>query len=120
MYDDILFIRLYIDEDVHGDVGVALRQRGYNVITVGEAKRNGLSDAEQLAFAAKQNRVIFSFNVADYIAFHLEYLSQGQTHAGIVVAKQIPIGETVRRLFSLLERISAFEMSNQLRWLPPV
>jgi len=90
MSDDVLFIRLYIDEDVHGDVGIALRQRGYDVITVGEAKRNGLSDREQLAEAAEQNRVIFSFNAADYIALHLEYLSQGRTHAGIVECKANP------------------------------
>jgi len=35
-----------------------------------------------------------------------------------VVAKQIPIGETVRRLLHLLDRVSADEIRNQLRWLP--
>lgn len=99
---------------------LALRQRGYNVLNVGEAKRSGLSDAEQLTYAAEQGRAIFSFNAADYIALHLEYLTQERTHARIIVAKQIPISETVRRLLHLLNRISAEEIQNQLRWLPPV
>jgi hypothetical protein len=51
---------------------------------------------------------------------HLEYLSQGREHAGIIVAKQVPIGETVRRLSILLEQVSADEIRNQLRWLPPL
>jgi len=33
--EDPLLIRLYIDEDVHGSVGSALRQRSYDVLTVG-------------------------------------------------------------------------------------
>lgn len=40
---DDLFLRLYINEDVHGSIGSGLRQRGYDVLTVGEAERVGLS-----------------------------------------------------------------------------
>ncbi|GAB4188167.1 MAG: hypothetical protein Fur006_28480 [Coleofasciculaceae cyanobacterium] len=118
--DNELFIRLFVDEDVHGDLGAALRQQGYDVLTVNEARRGGLSDAEQLAFAAEQNRAIFTFNAADFIALHLNYLTQKRTHAGIIVCQQIPIKEAVRRLLYLLDRISADEISNQLRWLAPV
>jgi predicted nuclease of predicted toxin-antitoxin system len=113
-----LFIRLYIDEGVHESVAPALRRHGYDVLSVREANRRGLSDTEQLAYAAEQGRVLFSFNAADYIALHLEYLAQGREHAGIIVAKQVPIGETVRRLLILIDQTSADEMHNQLRWLP--
>ncbi|MBP0018065.1 MAG: hypothetical protein J7647_10965 [Cyanobacteria bacterium SBLK] len=37
-----MYIRLYLDEDVHRDLGKALRQQGYEVLTVNEAKNNGL------------------------------------------------------------------------------
>ncbi len=114
----VLFIRLYIDEDVHESVSLALRRHGYDVLSVREVDRRGFSDAEQLAYAAAQNRTLFSFNATDYIALHLEYLTQGREHAGIVVAKQNPIGETVRRLLMLLNQVSADEIRNQLRWLP--
>lgn len=116
--DASLFIRLYIDEDVHESAAPALRRHGYDVLTVREAGRRAFSDSEQLAYAAEQNRALFSFNVTDYIALHLAYLSQEREHAGIIISKQISIGETVRRLLILLNQSSADEMHNQLRWLP--
>jgi hypothetical protein len=120
MRDPALFVRLYVDEDVHESVASALRRSGYDVISVREAQRRGLTDAEQLAHAVEQGRTLFSFNAADYIALHLEYLAQGQEHSGIVVSRQVPIGETVRRLLILLDQVSADDMRNQLRWLPPL
>jgi predicted nuclease of predicted toxin-antitoxin system len=116
--DADLYIRLYLDEDVHGDLGKALRQQGYDVLSVNEAKQHGLSDLQQLEFAIEQNRTIFTFNTVDFIELHLSYLSQTRSHSGIIVSKQIPIKETIRRLLILLDRMSAEEIQNQLYWLP--
>lgn len=112
-------IRLFLDEDVHESLLPALRQQGYDAINVREANRRGLSDPEQLAFASEQNRTLFSFNAVDYIALHLSYLKNDQSHAGILVAKQIPIGETLRRLRAFLDKFTATDVQNQLFWLPP-
>ncbi len=60
-------IRLYVDEDVHESVAPALRQHGYDVLTVREAGRRGRTDAEQLAYAAEQGRTLFSFNASDVL-----------------------------------------------------
>jgi hypothetical protein len=47
MFDnEDLFIRLYIDEDVHRNLGAALRQQGYDSLTVNEAGNTGLSDSQ--------------------------------------------------------------------------
>jgi hypothetical protein len=118
--DNSLFIRLYIDEDVHGNLSIVLRQEDYDVLTVNEAKRNGLSDAEQLAYATEQKRAIFTFNAADFIVLHLDYLQAERSHAGIIVSKQISLEETIHRLLFLLNQITADEIYNQLRWLPPL
>lgn len=118
--ESTLFIRLYIDEDVHESIAPALRRHGYAILNVREADRRGLSDAEQLAYAVAEGRTLFSFNVADYMALHLEYLSQGREHQGIIISNQIPISETVHRLLILLDQVSADEIRNQLRWLPPL
>ena len=112
-----LFIRLYINEDVHESIAPALRRHGYDALNVREASRRGLSDAEQLAYAAAHGRTLFSFNAADYMALHLKYLTQGQEHAGIVISRQISISEAVHRLLTLLDQVSADEIRNQLRWL---
>jgi predicted nuclease of predicted toxin-antitoxin system len=115
-----LFIRLYIDEDVHESLLPALRQHGYEASNVREVNRRSLSDAEQLAFAAAEGFAIFTFNAADYIALHMAYMANGQSHAGIIVAKQMPIGETLRRLIHFLNRFTKDEVRNQLFWLPAV
>lgn len=119
--EQALFIRLYIDEDVHESLAHALRKQGHDVLSVREAGRRGLSDSDQLAYAAQQNRALFSFNATDYIALHLAYLDQDEPHAGIIVAKQMPIGVTLRGLLALLlDQVSADEIRNQLRWLSAV
>jgi predicted nuclease of predicted toxin-antitoxin system len=112
-----LFIRLYLDEDVHKAVAPALQARGFDAVSVHGLRHYGWSDAEHLAYAAAEGRVIFTFNAADYIALHKDCLSQGKSHAGIIVSRQHAIRETVRRLLDLLNRVAGDEMKNQFRWI---
>jgi len=112
-----LFIRLYLDEDVHRRMASALRLRHFDVVSAHEVRRWGLSDEEQLSYAAAEGRALFTYNAADYLQLHLDWLRSGQQHQGIIVSDQLPIGETVRRLLSLLNRVTADEMRNELRWL---
>mgnify|MGYP001025447253 CR=1 FL=1 len=80
-------------------------------------QRWGLTDNEQLSYAASQGRALFTFNAADYVRLHLDWLRGGEQHYGIIVSEQLPVGETVCRLLGLLNRVSAEEMRNQLYWL---
>lgn len=113
-----LFIRLYLDEDVAPAVADAIRRRGFDALSVHEMRRWGCSEPEQLAYAAAQGRVLFTFNADDFTRLHREWLAAGQPHEGIIVAEQAPVGEITRRLLRLLNRIAADEMHNQLYWLP--
>jgi len=108
-----LFPRLYLDEDVFKTVGPALRARGFDVVSVHSLHHYGWSDAEHLACAATEERAIFTFNASDYIALHMEYLSEEKSHAGIITSKQRPVRETIRRLLDLLNRVTSDEMKNQ-------
>jgi hypothetical protein len=112
-----LFIRLYLDEDVHKRIASALRLRRFDVVSAHEVGRWGLSDAEQLTYAATEGRALFTYNTPDYLRLHLDWLQRGQEHHGIIVSDQLPIGEAVRRLLNLLNRVTADEMRNQIRWL---
>lgn len=40
-------IRLLLDEDVHANLALVLRKRGYDVVHVKELKRRGMTDVEQ-------------------------------------------------------------------------
>jgi Domain of unknown function (DUF5615) len=112
-----LLIRLYLDEDVHERIAAALRLRRFDAVSTHEVQHWGLTDEAQLAQAAAEGRTLFTFNTSDYVQLHLGWLQRGRPHAGIIVSDQLPIGETIRRLLNLLNRVTADEMKNEIRWL---
>ena len=109
-------MKLLLDEDVHPPLAEALRRRGYDAVHVQEVGRKGLDDAEQLAYAAEQARCLVSFNVGDFSRLHVEYLTQNETHAGIFLSKQRPVGEVLRRLVLTLNRFAGETLQNRLEF----
>lgn len=110
-------IRLYLDEDVHKQVALALRLRGYDVVSAHEFAKWNLSDEEQLAFAASDNRALFTFNRGDFAKLHEQWLNSGKSHGGIIVSKQLNLSETVHKLNKILFSRKEDEIRNQLIWL---
>jgi predicted nuclease of predicted toxin-antitoxin system len=110
-------IKLYLDEDVHEDIAMALRLRGYDIKTTREVGNKGLSDIEQLRYATKKDRVIISFNIADFNKLHSEFIKKGIEHSGIILSKQLPIGIIVKALLKLLSKIGSERMKNNIIWL---
>lgn len=72
--------RLFADEDFDHRVVRRLQALGHDVLTVMDGGRRGLSDAEQLDFATASERILLTFNRADFHALHRE----GGVHAGII------------------------------------
>ena len=112
-----VFIRLYLDEDVHKRVAYALKLRHFDVISAHELGRWGLSDEEQLSYATNEGRALFTYNTSDYLPIHQDWIRGGREHYGLIVSNQLPIGETIRRMLNLLNRLTADEIRNQIRWL---
>ena len=110
-------LRLFLDEDVHAPLAAALRKRGYDTVNVLESKRLGLSDESQLVFATENNRCLVTFNVSDFVRLHNRWIDDGREHAGIVVSKQLPVGESLRRLLVLLQKENGDSMRGQVRFL---
>lgn len=79
----------------------------------------GASDAEQLAFATRQNRVLFSYNIGDFAALHANILSRGERHGGILLAPQqrYSVGEQLRRVIRLQEAFEPGAMNKRLEYL---
>ncbi|MFN3533573.1 MAG: DUF5615 family PIN-like protein [Candidatus Brocadia sp.] len=59
-------IKLYLDEDVPETIALSLRLRGYDVVTVKETGKKGVTVIEQLKYAFSENRVIFTHNIANF------------------------------------------------------
>ncbi len=55
-------MKFYLDEHIPKGVVEGLRRRGVDLLTVQEAGRSGDSDEKQLAFAAREGRVLVTFD----------------------------------------------------------
>ena len=110
-------IRLYLDEDVHKKVATALRLKGYDVVSAHEVQKQSLPDYRQLDYAISGQRAIFTFNAGDFDRLHKEYVQGGTHHFGIILSKQIPIGETIKRLTKFLFTHSSEEIKNNIFWI---
>lgn len=110
----------YIDEDAMRRHFInALLAAGLDVVTVADANRFGMSDADQLAWATEQDRVLYTFNVKDFSLLHTQWLSRGRSHSGIVVVprQRYSIGDQLRGLLNLTKHLSAEDMVNRLVYL---
>ena len=113
-------LRLYMDEDsMDQDIVRALRVRGIDVLTAREAQMDGSVDSDHLAFAARQGRVLCTFNIGDFAALHVEYLTEGRQHAGLLLVQQqrYLVGELIRRLLRFASALSMTEMVNRAEYL---
>jgi uncharacterized protein DUF5615 len=112
-------IRLYFDEDsARRSLARELRIRGADVVTAPEAGMGMRNDEEQLEWAAANNRAIYSFNRGDFYRLHTRWLHEGRSHSGLILSRQdLPIGEQMRRLLRLINRLTADEMQNRVEFL---
>ena len=113
-------IRLYVDEDSSDTALVlSLQNRGVDVLTVRDVNRQGYTDEEQLIWASSQSRVLYSSNVRDFYRLHTSFLTQEQTHSGMILVQQqrYSIGELMRGILRLMATKSAEDMENQVEFL---
>ena len=110
-------LKLFLDEDIHTGLSHALQQRGYDVVHAQALKRKGKSDSEQLAFAVQQERCLVTFNVRDFVYLHNQYARENREHWGIIVSRQLPIGETLRRLLKKIGLATRDDFRNRIDFL---
>jgi hypothetical protein len=90
-------IHIYTDEDVHGSVAPALVRRGIQATSTPAHGNLELSDKEQLRFATRLGAVLLTHNIQDFPRIHYEMVNAGDSHCGIIVAKQrLSVGEIVQ------------------------
>ncbi len=106
-------VKFYMDEHIHPAITAGLRLRGIDVLTAQDVRMLGIRDSEHLAFATRENRVLFTHD-DDFLKLH----AQGILHAGIAFTHQkTTIGRAVRGLVLLHEVLSADDMVNSVEFL---
>lgn len=104
-------MKLLLDEQFPPDIARRLRERGHDVIAVGE--RPDLISAEDetlLALSAAEKRALLTNNVRDFVPIATRWAGDGRTHYGLVfVSDRTPkrshntIGAHVRAIDRLLQ-----------------
>lgn len=109
-------LRFLLDEDVSHRVAQGLRQRGIDAVSVHEIGRGNrrLPDEEQLIYAAKDGRVLVTYNRSDYQVPDAAWRVRGETHAGILwcaekTIARSAIGELVRGLEAVASQNDSLE-----------
>jgi hypothetical protein len=110
-------ITVYTDEDVPIALVEALKRRGFNASSTWEKRNFSLADEEQLRFAKSIEAVFLTHNVKDFPRIHYEFMDRGESHAGLIIAKQVSIGHMLRKLLNLAAHLSAEDMENRLEYL---
>ena len=113
----ILFVTLYLDEDVDVLIARLVRAQGFDAITVLEAGRTRMSDPEQLEYAASVQRAIVTHNRRDFIKLAQEYTLAGRRHCGIILAVRRSPYQIAQSLLNLLNQITTDEMQDQVLYI---
>lgn len=109
-------IKLMLDEHIWKGLTKALKQRGYDAVSIVDVSRSA-DDEPILELASAQGRAVLTFNVKDFSPMSSIWYDAGKDHAGIILSTEIPPGELVKRTTRLLQTISAEEIKNSARWL---
>ena len=107
-------IRFHLDENVEIGVAHGLRRRGIDVSVASEAGLLAASDAEHMAFALRESRVIVTHD-HDF----LRHDAAGVPHAGIAYCAHGSrnIGQIVRHLILLSEVCTPEEVQGRIEYL---
>lgn len=112
-----VFARVYLDEDVAVLLARLIGVRGFDAITARDVGMLSQDDENNLAYAVSQSRALVTHNRADFEALHEQYITEGWSHSGIIIAVRRPVYELAERLLRPLNSLTADEMRNQLLYI---
>ena len=112
-----LFIEIYLDENVHVLIAKIVQSHGFKALTTQDVGRKGASDAQQLEFASKEGYAILTHDRVDFEELAAEYFALNRNHCGIVILADNFPQEIARRMISVLNDLTADEMTNQIIYI---
>lgn len=110
-------VKLYMDEDILIGVELALKSRGYDVVSTREMDNLGATDIRQLEFAVSVGRCIVTRNVKDFVSLVKNYTKQQREHFGIIFTRKVNVGVLVHSLAVFIDSKSSDEIRNQIWWI---
>ena len=112
-------LRFLADENIERAIVTGLRRlhAHINCLTAREAGTLGLSDPDVLAFAAKENRILFSHDIQTMPHHFGTHLAQGLHSAGVIIIPQtMPIQQVIETLYIVWNASTPEEWINTIEF----
>jgi predicted nuclease of predicted toxin-antitoxin system len=114
-------LRLLADENFNNDiVRGSLRQRpGLDIVRIQDVGLVGASDEDVLAWAAENNRIILTHDLATMADFAYDRLVDGKPMAGVfILHDRFPVGLAIQEILLMVECTEQEEWSGRVVHLP--
>jgi predicted nuclease of predicted toxin-antitoxin system len=114
-------LRLLADENFNGDIvrGLLLRRPDLDVVRVQDVGLAGAEDAEILAWAAENSRIVLTHDRATLPNFAFERLMAGQTMPGVFILNdRFAVGQGIDEILLMVECSEEAEWSGLVVYLP--
>ena len=113
--------RFLADEDFDGRIvrGLIRRSPALDVLRVQDVNLASAHDAQVLAYAAEENRVLLTHDVTTMTAHAYRRIAEGMPMPGIfAVPQDVSVGEAIANLLLIAEYGLEGEWEGQVRFLP--
>ncbi len=114
-------LRLLADENLDGNIvrGLTRRVPGVDVVRVQDVGLRGADDPEVLAWAADDDRVVVTHDVATMTRFAYDRVGAGLPMPGVIeILRSTSIGRAIEELAFVVEYHDAGDMADQVLYLP--
>lgn len=92
----------YLDEDITVELADVLQTQGHQAVTTSMAGNRGSKDEDQLDYATQINAVLITHNRRHFRRLHRNWTRSDRRHAGLILTRQLPLGELERRMKAFL------------------
>lgn len=114
-------LRLLADENFNGDIvrGLLLQKPDLDVVRVQDVGLGGADDATVLAWAAENNRIVLTHDVATLPGFSFARSEAGETMPGVfLLSDRLPFGLAIREILLMDACSEQAEWSGRTVYLP--
>lgn len=113
--------RFLADENFDNDIvrGLLRRNRGLDLVRVQDVGLASVDDPTILAWAADEDRILLTHDVATVTRFAYERLARGEAVPGVIeVGHRVSVGRAIDDLSLIVEGSHPDEWRSQISYLP--